>query len=366
MYNYNIFVNVVVAMGFARILGGAMKKKKIYISIILICITVYVVWRIADRRYPTIKLEEEPKGIYTYSYDERLTVLYDDSIVIYDEYGKSTEYIVDSDVVIADMYPVGDFAWVIDESKNLYKMSYLAEGKVQFSDIILVDIVDLAAEDDSFCAVTSDGELYVWGNNEYSSLGLKDIEYVDEPTKIDYISMVSQVVFVNSGTYVLKHNGTVFYSGWACGYNQNGEAYETNIEEYTLIEELHGIKEIYGGYMFYAIDSDGNITCSSGYTYDDKNEKYNVEFAEEISHECQSKNICKFSGGVKYSIGLSEEGFIYLWGVNYAKAPVDKSGHEYLYAPEKIPRIGKVDNAYGALSTIYAKKGLTIYIIGGK
>ena len=365
MYNYNIFINFVVAMGFARILGDAMKKKKIYISIILICITVFIIWLIVDRRYPTIKLKEEPKGIYTYLYDERLTVLYDDSIVIYDEYGNATEYIVDSDVVIADMYPVGDFAWVIDESKNLYKMSYLAEGKVQFSDIILVDIVDLAAEDDSFCAVTSDGELYVWGNNEKSSLGIKDMKYIDVPTKVDNMSDVEMVQINSGNTYVLKNDGKVYFSGQISVYNEIGEYYSKDVEEYVQVAELNNIMSIGGNYEIQAINNDNEVISVLYIEYYDETKEYKPKYYEEASRLCNEKKVTKFSSSSQFTVGVTNEGVAYLWGANFIEGMKGKADIEKIVYPKKIPRLNMVDDVYAAFGVVYAKKGLTIYIIGG-
>ncbi|MBE5943816.1 MAG: hypothetical protein E7258_02740 [Lachnospiraceae bacterium] len=341
------------------------KKRNILLLILIICISAYVIWRIVDSRYPTITLKEEPKGIYTYSYDERLTVLYDDSIVIYDEYGNETEYEVDSDVVIADMYPVGDFAWVIDESKNLYKMSYLVEGKVQFSDVILMDIVDFTAVDDSFCAVTSDGELYVWGNNENCSLGIKNRECIDVPTKVDYMSDVVMVQINSGNTYVLKNDGTVYFSGQISVYDEIGEGYSKSVEEYVQITELNNIKSIEGNYEIQVINNDNEVISVLYMEFYGGTKEYKPKYYEEASTLCNEKNVTNFSSSSQFTVGVTNEGVAYLWGANFIEGMKGKADMDKIVYPKKIPRLDTVDDVYAAFGVVYAKKGLTIYIISG-
>lgn len=110
-------------------------------------------------KYQTITLEKEPRGIYSTPYSNELTVVYDDKIVLYNELGDKKEYTIE--LAVSYMEPMGDYAWIIDGEKNMYKLTYVSDTELEVSDVILRDITFIDAVPEAFGAVTASGELYV-------------------------------------------------------------------------------------------------------------------------------------------------------------------------------------------------------------
>ncbi|MBO5425866.1 MAG: hypothetical protein J6A25_10175, partial [Lachnospiraceae bacterium] len=220
-------------------------------------------------------------------------------------------------------------------------------------------------EDDSFCAVTSDGELYVWGNNEKSSLGIKDMKYIDVPTKVDSMSDVVMVQINSGNTYVLKNDGKVYFSGQISVYNEIGEYYSKDVEEYVQVAELNNIMSIGGNYEIQAINNDNEVISVLYIEYYDETNEYKPKYYEEASRLCNEKKVTKFSSSSQFTVGVTNEGVAYLWGANFIEGMKGKADIEKIVYPKKIPRLNMVDDVYAAFGVVYAKKGLTIYIIGG-
>ena len=347
------------------LINVADRFKKIFIPIILILVISYVVVTILENtpvKYDIITLEEEPKGIYSSPYSSELTVVYDDKIILYNESGDMKKYNIN--LPISHMAPIDDYAWIIDDDKNMYKLTYESDTEFEISDIILTDITYLDASRDAFGAVTSNGELYVYGDNECGWLGLDGESYISEPTKVGYMTDVTKFVFSNGMSSVLTTQGEVYSAGRIDAYDLNNEYYSKYIYEFTKDEALTDVKDIYGCDYLYSIYEDDDIVCSYGYSYSESDNKYIFRLNEEISDKCVKDSIKLFSAGMKYTLGLNDSGEVYYWGYDFLfEAKVKSDNYSWIPSPVRLTNMDGIDMVYGAMEVAYFKKGLDIYII---
>jgi alpha-tubulin suppressor-like RCC1 family protein len=91
--------------------------------------------------------------------------------------------------------------------------------------MVMEDVISVSCSDNNTAAVTSDGSLWLWGNNTYSQLGSPKTynETVNgEPTQTVPVEVMDDVVTVSCGydfTAVVKTDGTL----WTWGSNRYGQ-----------------------------------------------------------------------------------------------------------------------------------------------
>jgi alpha-tubulin suppressor-like RCC1 family protein len=90
---------------------------------------------------------------------------------------------------------------------------------------------------DSTIALTENGKLYAWGNNNCGQLGLGHTNPVTSPTHIDLPNgvMIETVSQIGNTTIALTTNGDLY----GCGYNIDGQlglGHTTDVNEFTPIE----------------------------------------------------------------------------------------------------------------------------------
>lgn len=338
------------------------KKAHIILIIIIIPLIAVIIIKNMPVKYSVITLDKEPKGIYSSPYNNNLAVVYDDRIVLYNEYGEMKEY--DINLSITYMVPIDDYAWVVDDDKNMYKLTYVNDSELEISDAILTDIDTLEATLDAFGAVTSGGELYVYGDNECGWLGIEGESYISKPTKIEYLNNVTKLVFSNGMSSVLTTRGEVYSAGRINAYDQNNRHYSEYIYEFTRDEALNDVQNIYGLDYLYSICDDGNIVCSYGYSYNESNDKYIFRTNDELSDKCIKNHIDIFSEGMKYTLGLNHKGEVYYWGYDFLFVPKNKGDDSFwITLPVRLTDLEGIEMIYGAEEVAYLKKGLDIYII---
>ena len=68
------------------------------------------------------------------------------------------------------------------------------------------------------CAVTTDNNLWCWGNNRYGQLGLGNTDDKTSPTQVTSLTDVASVSLGHRHTCAIKTDGTL----WCWGYNLLG------------------------------------------------------------------------------------------------------------------------------------------------
>ena len=70
-------------------------------------------------------------------------------------------------------------------------------------------IKKLILMEDSVYAITKNGSLYSWGQNEF--LGLDSYEDVNIPTKVDINEPVKKLILVSNPVYTVTENGSIYF-----------------------------------------------------------------------------------------------------------------------------------------------------------
>ncbi|XP_035383560.1 probable E3 ubiquitin-protein ligase HERC1 isoform X3 [Electrophorus electricus] len=168
-------------------------------------------------------------------------------------------------------------------------------------------------------AVTSDGELYTWGEGDFGRLGHSDSHSRNVPTLVKDISGVGQAACGSSHTIAVSQDGRVV---WSFGGGDNGKLGhgDTNrVYRPKVIEALHGYiirKVCAGSQCSLALTSAGQVFawgcgsclgCGSSETT-----SLRPRFIEELS----ITKVIDISCGDSHCLALSHENEVYAWGNN--------------------------------------------------
>uniref|UniRef100_A0A7N6BG99 HECT-type E3 ubiquitin transferase n=1 Tax=Anabas testudineus TaxID=64144 RepID=A0A7N6BG99_ANATE len=168
-------------------------------------------------------------------------------------------------------------------------------------------------------AVTSDGELYTWGEGDFGRLGHSDSQSRNVPTLVKDISSVGQVACGSSHTIAVAQDGRTV---WSFGGGDNGKLGhgDTNrVYRPKVVEALHGFiirKVCAGSQSSLALTSAGQVFawgcgsclgCGSSETT-----SLRPRFIEDLS----ITKIIDISCGDSHCLALSHENEVYAWGNN--------------------------------------------------
>lgn len=115
---------------------------------------------------------------------------------------------------------------------------------------------DLSRWDNSnAAAITDDGSLYVWGNNDYGQLGNGSTESATEPIQI--LTDVSRIAIGKSTMAAVKKDGTL----WMWGDNSYGQIGNgTTTQAFEPQKVMEGVVDVELGYNFaVALKTDGSV-----------------------------------------------------------------------------------------------------------
>ena len=207
-------------------------------------------------------------------------------------------------------------------------------------------------------ALTYDGDVYTWGNNEYKQLGHSSKQkFVEMPKKVSGLARVKQIALGKSHTVCLLHDGTLVAWGENT-FGQLGLGYKGRSNEMGICT----VKNIAyvcasSGYTF-AVTKNGRVQA---FGINKRNQlgvvgEKEVLFPEEI---LQLKSIVKIVSCADFSVALDEIGQVYAWGqfdslendypvkpeiihgVKYAKDIAATSAHGYILTQDdKILEFG--------------------------
>ena len=334
-----------------------MNRKKVKIIILCVIIISLIVFLFVTNipNYKIIVLDKEPDYIGSNDYSNELAVVTDGELVLYDEQGVA--HAIDTDIRIAKAFPLEHIIWVIDVENNLYQITYGENKEIEISDVILTDVEIVECDNYQTVAITTKGDLYVWGENISYSLGFPGQEHIDEPTKVDNLSNVKQCVLHNGSTVVLTNEGNVYVAG----SNIKNTSF---LNQYTKLNQLEDIENLYGnGDFIYTQKTDGSILMWRSIDFETDEVVLIGQIMEERTASINSKHIKRISTGIYYAIGVNDEGEVYYWGLDVFTRPTDKGGHKNIRTIKELPGLEAVDDVYGGCYIAYVKKGLTIYII---
>jgi len=200
-----------------------------------------------------------------------------------------------------------------------------------FEDIWGVEkIKEVACGNGFSAALTYDGEVYTWGNNEFLQLGhSEEQKFVEMPTKVEGILPVKQISLGSTHVLCLLHDGTMI--GWGENtYGQLGLGYKgkSSEPEAGIIKD---IKFVCAGEGFsFAVLKSGRV---HGFGLNKRNQlgimgTKEILFPEEI---LQLKGIVRMVSGRKFTLALDENGQVFAWG------QFDEVENDYPISPTLVP-----------------------------
>ncbi len=335
-------------------------KKIIFMVLFINCLIVIVFLLFVYKNgYEQIEFEKEPDYICSSPFSNKLAVITDGNLTVYNQSGKSQKVNIGTKLISA--YPLETSIFIITEKGDLYEILYEDKQDVSNMEAILANVKyftyyeETEEELSSYAAITNSGELYVWGSNENLMLGLGDIEYVEEPTKVDYISHVKKIDFGDKRTLLLTETGEVYQAGESCFDGEEQIPMSTPNFVFTKVEDVSNITDINcsGDVAMIFTDNQIDYWVESEHSYDYLEEDYLAA--------CKEIPFKQFSYGDRYWMGVTKDGNIYFKGIDLMGV-VCKSLEIY-NEPVEIKNINNVDCIYAGETVAYVKTGNEIIIL---
>ncbi|XP_047147033.1 ultraviolet-B receptor UVR8-like isoform X2 [Vigna umbellata] len=220
-------------------------------------------------------------------------------------------------------------------------------------------IVQISAGYNHSCAITVDGELYMWGKNTSGQLGLgkRAPNIVPLPTKVEYLDGINikMAALGSEHTVAISDGGEAF--SWGMGVSGRlGHGHESSIlgffsssSEYTprLIKDLEGIKEMSdatrpsliselpfskevacGGYHTCVLTNSGEL-----YTWGSNENgclgigsSDVIHLPEKVQGPFLKSSVSQVSCGWKHTAAISE-GRVFTWGWGGSNGTFSEDGH---------------------------------------
>ena len=188
----------------------------------------------------------------------------------------------------------------------------------------LYNIIQVSSGDIHSLVLSTSGQIYAFGNEEFGQLGLGDNPYAFGGTKDantpKLISNLTHIIQISAGfrySLALDNNGQIY----AFGDNDAGQlglGDKYNRDRPTLIPNLTHIIQIAAGYshsLALALDNNGQI-YAFGYNHNGQlGDNNNRNIPTLISN---LTNIIQISSGYTHSLALNNNGQVYAFGNNFA------------------------------------------------
>lgn len=171
---------------------------------------------------------------------------------------------------------------------------------------------------DSVFVVLEDGSVYAWGLNDDGQLGLGDYQNRDTPTKM---SELENVISISTGRYggtsaAVTSDGEVYI--WGLVYCGDDAQYQPIMERYLTPHRVDGISNAYavsvGGTGFAVLCSDGSV-----YTWgidDGGSNGYGEHKSSAIPVKLSLPPVNSVSRGWTAAAAVTQDGKLYTWGTN--------------------------------------------------
>ncbi|GCC28306.1 hypothetical protein chiPu_0006735 [Chiloscyllium punctatum] len=168
-------------------------------------------------------------------------------------------------------------------------------------------------------SVTSDGELYTWGEGDFGRLGHSDSHSRNLPTLVKDISSVGQVACGSSHTIAVSQDGRTV---WSFGGGDNGKLGhgETNrVYRPKVIECLQGLyirKVCAGSQSSLALTSAGQVFAWGCGSCLGSGSSETTALRPRLIEELNSTKIIDISCGDSHCLALTHDNEVYAWGNN--------------------------------------------------
>lgn len=199
-------------------------------------------------------------------------------------------------------------------------------------------IKDVSIGASHITAVTKNGNVYTFGNNNYSQLGL-DPKYsesiISKPSLVDGLKNIVKVSNGYLSTIAISNDGRVFAWGEFDTPIYNDMSVSSQIALPTQISLTEKIIDADSGFFFDLLLSDKGIVYGRGRNENGQSFPSGAIYTDTFSMIKLPEKIVKVKANVDYAIALSETGKVFVWGSNdYGQLGIAPS---YSVMPTRLP-----------------------------
>ncbi|BDA78260.1 hypothetical protein LPTSP3_g11900 [Leptospira kobayashii] len=189
------------------------------------------------------------------------------------------------------------------------------------------DVIQVIAGSEHSAALTSTGDVYVWGRNQYGNLGDGVIgtatAVTSAPKKITSISGIKQIANGRDHILALKSDGKVY--SWGLGASgqlgTGGSGSPTPVATPTLVNNISNATSVWAnGTQSFAILSDGTVKgwgANSTLASLGIGNTTTAKVYEPADAVIGIKNIVSFGCGATHNFSMLSDGSLYGWGWNF-------------------------------------------------
>ena len=171
-------------------------------------------------------------------------------------------------------------------------------------------LISVSLGDSRSTAITENGDLYCWGQNNYGQVGDGTTVNKDRPTK-----MLNNVTSVSLGIYhsaAVAENGDLYCWGYGSDGQMGNGTYNTR--QSTPVKVLENVTSVsLGGFHSAAITENGDLYCWGQNNYGQVGDGTTNRQGKPVK---VLENVVLVSLSVHYSAAITENGDLYCWGSN--------------------------------------------------
>lgn len=214
-----------------------------------------------------------------------------------------------------------------------------------------VDGVKLAAGRQHSALLLQDGSLYVWGDNTYGQLGFGDLDYLDEPRRLQLPGKAVDVSLGFDHTLVLLENGSVYAMG-RNSFGQLGNRSTSEAAKPVIVDGLPDISAVAAGAGHsLALDTQGGIwgwgDNSSGQLGEPHGQPISDEAGKVIGHRhinphrLVQNGAVSIAAGGNFSLYVNTSGHLLAWGDN-SRGQLGDGGSQTRPRPQVVNGLSSV------------------------
>ena len=234
--------------------------------------------------------------------------------------------IINNDVKIKTFYPGGPVSAALTVNGDLYCWGKNDCGQVgngstehQYTPVKVLEnvkkfnyyneVYNGASANGASAAVTTNGDLYCWGNNDCGQVG--NGFYADQYTPVKVLENVKDFYLNDSASAAITTNGDLYC--WGSNYDGTVGNGSTD-RQYTPVKVLENVKEFYStGFTSSAITTNGDLYC---WGFNWHGTVGNGANADQYTPVKVLENVKDFYFCSYLSAAVTTNGDLYCWGAN--------------------------------------------------